>query len=203
MEKQSKVRGIWTAWGLVGDAVLQEEVVDPGRPHRQSNAWAAENLKYQPCSWEQGVGGWGLQGWGACSRQRGCPGPKEGRAVCWREGPAGGRSGWSCWRWGWGDRACGTSKVLHLQVERDPLQGAVRGSAWHIHSDQRSGCCDQTRPEQKTGNQVEAFRSTIQVCNEDQRGGHRCREKQSASGYLIHLLFKEVILEFIVEIVVK
>ena len=38
MEKQSKVRGIWTAWGLVGDAVLQEEVVDPGRPHRQSNA---------------------------------------------------------------------------------------------------------------------------------------------------------------------
>ena len=46
----------------------------------------------------------------------------EGRA-CWREE-------WvELLEMGWGDRACGTSKVLHLQVERDPLQGAVRGSA--------------------------------------------------------------------------
>lgn len=180
MEKQSKVRGVWRARGVVEDAISHREVVGPGRPHRQSNAWAAENLKYQPCSWEQGVGGWGLQGWGACSRQRGCPGPKEGRAVS----VAGGRSGRSCWRWGWGDRARGTSKVLHLRVGREPLQGAVRGSTWHTHSDQRSGCCDQTRPERKTGNQVDAIRSTIQVCSEDQGGGHRRREKQSASGYL-------------------
>ena len=53
------------------------------------------------------------------------------------------------------------------------------------------------------GNQVEAVTSTIQVRVEDQRGSHRCREKRSASGYLIRLLFKEVILDFIVEIVVK
>lgn len=53
------------------------------------------------------------------------------------------------------------------------------------------------------GNQVEAVTSTIQARVEDQRGSHRCREKRSASGYLIRLLFKEVILDFIVEIVVK
>lgn len=55
----------------------------------------------------------------------------------------------------------------------------------------------------KTGNQVAAVTATIQVRVGDQRGSHRCREKQSASGYLIRLLFKEVILDFIVEIVVE
>ena len=50
---------------------------------------------------------------------------------------------------------------------------------------------------------MEAVTSTIQARIGDQRGGHRCREKKSASGYLIPLPFKEVILDFIVEIVVK
>lgn len=71
------------------------------------------------------------------------------------------------------------------------LGGGVYG---HMCSHQHSGCCAEHRQAQKMEEQVEAITSTIQVSNEDWRGSHRRPEKQSASGYRIHLLFQEVLI---------